>query len=478
MNPDRRTVLKMPVAALAAASAQTPAPDRVPTRPSATIAASPISIGFETLDRRMYDPDRACPHLAELGVKWARCQTGWSRCEPRRGEYDFAWLDGIVDNLLRIGIQPWFNLGFGNILYTPEAPHVSAVGYAPVFTEEARQAWLRYVSKLAEHFASRVKHWEIWNEPNISAFWRPEQPNAKDYTELVRMTVPAIRKRIPEAVIIGGSFAGIPLGFLEECCEAGLLGLVDKISYHPYRPQPEMGYAAEVKAMRGIIQRYNPKIGLWQGENGCPSSSNPDSTGALSTVAWNETTQAKWLLRRLLTDLSLGVELTSYFLAVDIVNYIRHGGPTGLTNYKGVIRGRDYTRKPSYFALQNLCALFDAKTTLADLLLRFGGGRSPLERMALSSACFVREGRPVYAYWSPSVLQEEFTPGTIQVSVWSGRAARLDHPVFVDLLSGEIRPARARESAAGSGHADSGWQFDEAPLRDYPMLLTDRALVS
>jgi polysaccharide biosynthesis protein PslG len=101
---------------------------RVRPIPSAKIQASPLSVGFETLDRKHFDPKRTFPHLAKLGVKWARCQTGWCRCETRRGAFDFRWLDEVVDGLLKIGVQPWFNLGYGNRLYTPQADDEAAVG--------------------------------------------------------------------------------------------------------------------------------------------------------------------------------------------------------------------------------------------------------------------------------------------------------------------------------------------------------------
>src|SRR5512140_1692798 len=131
----RRSFLQSGVAA--SALGQTAPPGKLKTRPSKAIAASPLSIGFETLDRKMFDPDRCYSHLGELGVKWARCQTGWARTETRCGEYDFAWLDSIVDNLLQVGVQPWFNLGYGNRIYTPGAPHESAVGWVPLNSPEA-----------------------------------------------------------------------------------------------------------------------------------------------------------------------------------------------------------------------------------------------------------------------------------------------------------------------------------------------------
>ena len=85
------------------------------------ISSSPIGIGFEKLDRGVFSPEKAYDKIAAIGVKWARLQSGWARTETVRGVYDFSWLDDIVDNLLRRGIQPWLCLCYGNSLYTPHA---------------------------------------------------------------------------------------------------------------------------------------------------------------------------------------------------------------------------------------------------------------------------------------------------------------------------------------------------------------------
>ncbi|HWQ55432.1 MAG TPA: beta-galactosidase [Bryobacteraceae bacterium] len=471
MNLTRRSMLQAPVAALGAWQAAAPA-GRIKPRPSKAISASPLSIGFETLDREGFDPARTYSHIAESGVKWARCQTGWCRSEKRKGQYDFAWLDGVVDSLRAAGVQPWFNLGYGNVLYTPGAPLPTAVGFAPVFSEEARAGWLSYVRAMAEHYRGRVTHWEIWNEPNLGGFWRPNKPNPPDYVDLVKITGPLIRKIVPGAVIVGGGFARIPYRFIEDCLRAGMAQYIDKVSYHPYRPQPELNYASEIHALRGLLDRYKPGIGLWQGENGAPSTAAKDSAGALSQLAWTETAQAKWLLRRLLSDLSLGIEVTSYFLIVDLVNYFTRPENAGRTNYKGILRGGDYTRKPSYHAFQNLCALFDSRTVRSDFAVQVEGGASPLEDMLVHSASFVRDGRALYAFWYPADLQQEYTARRARIRVWSGGAASISEPVFVDLLSGEIRrPAVAQQAA------DGFWVFDNVEVRDYPVLIADAGVV-
>lgn len=467
MKLTRRSLFLTP--ALAMAQPQPEGITRLKTRASKDIAASPLGIGFETLDRDMFDPERTYSHLAGLGVKWARCQTGWAKTEKTRGQFDFAWLDRIVDSLLEIGIQPWFNLGYGNTLYTPGAAHVSAVGWAPLNSDEARSAWVRYCETIARRYATRVKHWEIWNEPNITNFWQPHKPTGASYVDLVRMTAPVLRKHVPGCTLIGGAYAGVAaLDYFEECYEAGLLDLVDKISYHPYRAIPEDNYEADMRAFRGLMDRYKPGVPVWQGENGAPSTLS--TTGALRQFEWDEIRQAKWLLRRVLTDISMGVELTSYFQTVDMQNYISGSGQTGLTNTKGVLRGGDYTRKPSYYAYRNACALFDAETKPAGLLLRaeqVGGG---LDGRAVRTATFIRKGVPVLLYWYPADLQKGFEPPTCRLLAWSGKAATLVNPVLVDLLHGEVHPV-----------ADAKWNggtltVPRVPLRDYPVVLTGRSL--
>ncbi|MBN2308547.1 MAG: beta-galactosidase [Candidatus Hydrogenedentes bacterium] len=435
---------------------------RVAPRPSASIKASPLSVGFEVLDRQRFDPTRAYAHLAELGVKWARCQTGWCRCETERGRYDFGWLDEVVDSLRAIGIQPWFNLGYGNRLYTPDAPDEFAVGWAPVFDAGAMEAWLRFTKAIAEHFSTRVTHWEIWNEPNITHFWQPEKPDADDYVRLVAQTAPVIREAVPDATVIGIACAGIKMKYIEACLDAGLADLVDAISYHPYRPKPEERYEGEIAQLREAIAARREGVAIWQGENGCPSQGGEESVGALSDYDWNETAQAKWVLRRILTDLRLAIPLTSYFHTVDLVGY------RGKTNFKGLLRGADYTRKPAYYAYQCLCALFDADTQRTPLTSEL----IDQEKASLQEGAFVRNGRALYAYWFPASLLEPWEPKTLAVRLTLPEGVSVAEPVLIDPLSGQ---AYEFEKAVCDG---ASVVAEGLPLLDYPLILTDRDTIT
>ena len=169
----------------------------LPFHTSREVKSSPLGVGFEVLDHRTaYDFGKVLPFARNTGVKWARLQSGWQRAEKEPGKYDFGWLDEIVDGLLDAGIQPWFSLSFGNGLYMDAEPSPTGTyTFSPThFGEKCVQAWINYCKAMAEHFKTRVFHWEVWNEPNAGFLRKPGmgtviQPEPPEvYAELVAIT--------------------------------------------------------------------------------------------------------------------------------------------------------------------------------------------------------------------------------------------------------------------------------------------------
>ena len=91
----------------------------LPLRSAAQVGPSRIGIGFEKLDRKVFEPEKAYDLVAASGVHYVRLQSGWQRTETEKGKYDFAWLDDIVDQIIARGMEPWIDLCYGNELYTP-----------------------------------------------------------------------------------------------------------------------------------------------------------------------------------------------------------------------------------------------------------------------------------------------------------------------------------------------------------------------
>ena len=187
------------------------------------VRTSKIGLGFEKLDRDVFDPANAYDPVAALGVKWIRIQSGWARTERKKGVFDFAWLDMIVDNLIARGLQPWMCLCYGNGLYDDAAAKVfGAVGCPPIKTEEQKAAWHRYVATVAARYSGRVAHFEVWNEPDGDWCWK-HGANGREYGEFALATAAAVREGNPRAHTIMGSRCTQNLGRLSDVARTGTL---------------------------------------------------------------------------------------------------------------------------------------------------------------------------------------------------------------------------------------------------------------
>ena len=447
------------------------------------IAKSKIGVGFECLDRDMWkDSDSVYEAVAELGAKRARVQTGWGRTEVDRGVYDFAWLDRIVDKLLEAGCEPWFNLGYGHQFYT-DAESIDACGWVPIYTEEARTAWQNYIAALVRHFKNRVTYYEVWNEPFGAGFWRPNNPDPKEYAFLVKLTAEPIRREFPNAKIIAGTYdinvwnAPMIRDFL--CGGAG--DKIDVFSFHRYRLIPEQNTPEWMDYFRNLIAKYGrPGIDLWQGEAGFPSQYS--ETQALNRIPFTEISQAKLLARSILTDLANGVDFTSYFTMSDFTCY-RKVGFTSKPNFFGVVTADDpVRRKPSFYMMSRLCSLFDSETTLDPEILT--ALEAPQE-CAKEKKCefedpainprivsFKRKGYPLITWWRKLNVLNENEPIHTSVMYWSPDKPMPD-PVLIDPMDGAVY-----EIESVVEKPDFRVKGLNLPFKDYPMIMTARAAVA
>lgn len=459
---------------------------KIKAKPSTEIAQSSVSVGFETLDRGLYRPELCYDRMRAIGVKHARVQTGWCKCETVKGAYDFAWLDDIVDNLRQRGLQPWFNVGFGNRLYMTDVYGEAAVGFVPLYYgDECLQAWQHYCTALAEHFRGRVSCFEIWNESNLPDFWQPRQADPAEYARLIDVTAQAIRQAIPEARI-GGCISGFLNDYLDAFTrQPAILPQMDFFALHPYAVQPELNYADAVRHLRRVLDANGGRhIRIWQGESGFASWA-PERYWQPRFVRESQRAQANWLLRRFLIDFSLGLEISSLFLVADMMEcaYLVSNRAQSAFNVarQGLLNGLVYTPKAACFALANLCALFHGELRPHDSMLEFNLSRhfpddqphDGLEKLAVWKQLFVRDdGQPLYAYYLPVNVQGE--PQTIPDAVLSlydePDVSPLQTPVLVDLLTGDVR------QLAGSRHPHR-WGFTGMPLAEHPLVICDRTAV-
>ena len=455
---------------------------RITPKRSLDIKDSKLGIGFEKLDRNVFDPEKAYDKLALVGVKWVRIQSGWQRTERVRGQYSFEWIDKVVDNLIARGMKPWICLCYGNELYNEEAKEVfGATGIAPIFNDDQKLGWANYVKATVEHFKDRVDHWEIWNEPDGKWCWK-HGVSGTEYGHFCVDTAAAIRAADPDATIIGGAVCSPGnLAYINEALAAGMGDVIDAFSFHEYTPD-ESRLFEHIPALRALLASYNPKIKVIQGESG--SQSRSDGCGALRGGAWTPERQAKQCVRHAIADLITDVEFTSYFSCMDMIealngkvgdlnSYLDYGyfGILGADFDENGFASGEYTPKPSYYAYQNVCSVFAEGAVPCDLpILR---SVLPSKRLIgsdyggnlISKGFKKADGSAAFAYWNSTQLLTTTFESTV-----SFRVTNIPGEIhLVDLLYGDIYeiPADMIE--------DSGFgtvTIKNIPVTDYPLLLT------
>jgi hypothetical protein len=240
--------------------------------------------------------------MNHAGIRWGRSDLcWWGNVEQTPGVYVFDDPAYNVDRMIALmrerGIEPFVILCYSNPLYD---------GDVGPFSDTGRAAFAEYCHAAAARYRDQVSHWEIWNEPNLEEFWH-RTPDPVDYTRLVHAAAPRIREANPDAVIAGGSTSLVDLDFLGTCFDQGLLNDVDVVTVHPYRnPQMPETVNGELAQLRAMIEASRPasrEIAVWSGEWGY-------------NTAWpgiSELTQAKYLSRMIVNNLSQGVQNSIWF---------------------------------------------------------------------------------------------------------------------------------------------------------------------
>ncbi len=198
-------------------------------------------------------------------------------------EYNFTYLDRVMDSYRNLGLRPFLELGF--------MPQKMASGTQTLFYWKANTTppkdyaeWCRMVQALLRHLEERygedeVVQWpvEVWNEPNLCGFW--EHADMEEYFRLFHHTFEAVkavdsRFRVGGPAVCGGSDEKWIRAFLEYCSSHHIP--VDFVTRHHYTielPKEEGHYAysklmdpeegfANLRTTRDIIDSFDEYRGL------------------------------------------------------------------------------------------------------------------------------------------------------------------------------------------------------------------------
>lgn len=453
----------------------------VQPRSTNEIDSSNWLIGCETLDRDFTDYDQYKEYLVPLGIKRLRMQAGWDKTEKIKGQYDWAWLDHIIDDAHQRGLKPWLQTSYGNHNYPNGGG--SNLGAGVPTSKEALEAWDRWVEALVKRYKNKVVDWEIWNEPNFGDNLEntPEKAAALNIR-----TIDIIKRLQPEAKVSGLGLGHIGLAyadrFFKVLADRKKINLFDNFTYHDYTYNPDSHYP-KVLRLRAVLDKYAPTIPLRQGENGAPSSPG-FGRGALGDYEWSEVTQAKWFTRRMLGDLGHDIE-TSVF---GIIEMAYTNGPINRLNYKGIIQSDSTKRairpKIAYYAIQNVTSIFDhSLTRIKKVEHTYNKNFVPTDNEEISYTPSTDRSLAVYAYrhktskkqlfaiWSDDYIPVESTKTRKLTFTFTN--ANIDQPVYVDILTGGVYDIPASQWKR-SGNT---YTFTDIPVYDSPILLADKSLV-
>jgi hypothetical protein len=255
------------------------------------------------------------------GVKWTREEFNWGRLEPSKGNIDFSFYDKMVETAHRHGISVYALFGYW-------APWTKA------YEEEGFRDYCETLRALVRRYKGVIKHWEIYNEPNIF-FWSGPRER---YPALLKMAYDAVKAEDPDAQVLGCSTAGIDTRFIQMCLDAG--APFDVLTIHPYRGAlHEDSFMAELRA----AQQQVGGRPVWITEMGWP------------TIPGNvtERQQATLLARAYLSAVGSGAcRNMSWY------NFKNDGWNPYYNEDNFGIQQNDLTPKPAYRALAQVCRTF------------------------------------------------------------------------------------------------------------------------
>ncbi|MBI4558871.1 MAG: beta-galactosidase [Candidatus Hydrogenedentes bacterium] len=338
--------------------------------------------------------DRAATLAQAAGVKWTREEFSWQRIEPRRGEYDFGFYDVVVDTARRHGISV-----YGLLAYWTD--------WTQAYTEAGIDDFCHWTRAVVGHFKDRVKHWEVYNEPNIFFWSGPKEL----YPVLLQRAYAAIKETDPEAQVLGVSCAGVDREFIGRCASVAPF---DILTVHPYRRElVEDVFIADLKAAAGIAGGRP----VWITELGWSTQYGGN----------DERTQAQILARCYL--ISAASEVCRSFSWYDLRN---DGTDRFYNEYNfGVLR-RDYIPKPAYRALATVCRTLDQGepqrvSGFGESVygLRMGEALALWSPRAIRVTCKVESGNVRVVNLMSEELEVDLKDGTLQLEL------RPNSPVFI-----------------------------------------------
>lgn len=219
---------------------------------SAEPGNSPLPAAFFSLNIVNLEYGAAWPTVPFHG--WRNFHSIWPKLEPEKGHWDFAQLDRDVEQAEQHRVEMMLVLQL-----------------FPAWAEDGGRLtdWQNYVRTVATRYKGRVKHYELWNEPNVKRFF----PGTVEQLVALNQAAYRILKEVDSSnTVLSSAMSadGNSLAYLDEYLAKGGGTCADAIGYHfytaPRPPETMLPRIGEVKALlrkHGLLDKP-----LWNTESG------------------------------------------------------------------------------------------------------------------------------------------------------------------------------------------------------------------
>lgn len=330
MNPSRRRQLQWGAAAALTGAASTQALALAwPWKTAPAVALRPqravVWRDFLGVNAQLqwFSPEVArlqVQHLKALGLGWVRLALHWMLLEPQPGQLKLEGTDRMMALVKEAGLQSVVYM-VGSPTYASSAP--AGKPYADKYPPRDPQLYAQRLTAAAKRYPD-VNVWQVWNEPNIPAFWQPAI-DPQGYARLLLPAVKALREAFPaKPVAMAGmayysQMAGREGLMLEELGKLGAFQLNLVVAYHPYTDVPEGSEAGSrdflerARLLNGRLRGAGVKQ-VWATEWGWSSYAGPKEEQPIV----GEQGQAEYTLKRLALMAALDYDRVFLFTLSDL----------------------------------------------------------------------------------------------------------------------------------------------------------------
>jgi xylan 1,4-beta-xylosidase len=371
----------------------------------------------------------------ELGTEYVRAHGVFlddleimSKPAAATESFHFDKIDAMYDTILGLGLKPVVELSF-MLQELADDPSLTVFTYhGGISKPQHWDRWAELVRAFCQHLVDRyglevIRTWgfEVWNEPNLEAFWKH---SFDDYMMMYAVSTKAV-KGVDSLLRVGGpatAATGWIAEFLETLQNQGLP--LDFLSTHLYGSPPS--------DLRPLLAAYGfPKADIWWTEWGVTpthfSAINDSVFGASFMLHGMKRTQGR-------ADYLAYWVVSDQFEELGRADRLFHGGFGLLTV--------GHLRKPRFWAMK---LLNDLGTDSLAVEMTGDGAASLVEALATKKP----DGTVDVLVWN----------GTLNQAQYEGCAA-LDRVVEIN-LTGLDRPAyRVQLARIDEYHSNIGGQAD------------------